>query len=163
MGRDKFKSQIEDSSSNSGSFIKEEETRSRSSGNWGSFITFRAPTLTVPPGELVKSGFLTKKGAKRKNWNLRWFILKDKYLIYFKDEKDFSSNKEPYGIVQLEECFVAPFPTKMFGFTIAYNNSEKRDYFICAESNESVTSWMDAIRQCIHKPIPIPEQYSNQK
>jgi hypothetical protein len=30
------------------------------------------------------SGWLEKKGAKRKNWNKRWFVLKDNYLFYCK-------------------------------------------------------------------------------
>ena len=45
--------------------------------------------LTTPPQKglnvLVKQGYLTKKGAKRRNWNTRWFILKHNYLAYYKN------------------------------------------------------------------------------
>jgi len=34
-----------------------------------------------------RAGSLEKKGAKRKNWNERWFVLKDNYLFYCKNEK----------------------------------------------------------------------------
>ena len=30
---------------------------------------------------------LSKKGAKRTNWNKRYFALKPPYLMYFKDKK----------------------------------------------------------------------------
>jgi len=33
-----------------------------------------------------KQGILDKKGAKRKNWNERYFVLKDNYLFYCKKQ-----------------------------------------------------------------------------
>jgi len=48
-----------------------------------------------------KQGILEKKGAKRKNWNERWFVLKDNYLFYCKNEKS-----NPQGIINLHGCTV---------------------------------------------------------
>jgi len=47
-------------------------------------------------------GTLDKKGAKRKNWNKRWFVLKDNYLFYCKNEKS-----NPQGIINLHGCTVS--------------------------------------------------------
>lgn len=36
---------------------------------------------------LVKSGYLMKKGERRKTWKKRWFVLRTEKLAYYKDEK----------------------------------------------------------------------------
>lgn len=42
---------------------------------------------------------------------------------------------------------------------IGYNNPEKRDFFIQADSNESMSSWMETIRKCTKKPISPPPEH----
>ena len=34
---------------------------------------------------VIASGYLEKRGQRRKNWKLRWFILLNRALYYFKD------------------------------------------------------------------------------
>ena len=46
--------------------------------------------LTISLRDIVKQGMLEKKGAKRRNWTSRWFVLKKGYLYYFKTQKVFS-------------------------------------------------------------------------
>ena len=41
--------------------------------------------MSYSSSTIVKQGYLTKKGAKRKNWTKRWFILKKDKLEYFKN------------------------------------------------------------------------------
>jgi len=36
---------------------------------------------------VVKSGYLWKKGERRKNWKKRWFVLRTEKMAYYKDEK----------------------------------------------------------------------------
>ncbi|KAJ9105184.1 hypothetical protein QFC19_003644 [Naganishia cerealis] len=36
---------------------------------------------------LVKSGYLLKKGERRKTWKKRWFVLRTEKLAYYKDDK----------------------------------------------------------------------------
>lgn len=36
---------------------------------------------------LVKSGYLMKKGERRKTWKKRWFVLRTEKLAYYKDDK----------------------------------------------------------------------------
>ena len=133
LGRDKFASFTKNSSDAPKSLEQSPEgvTKKRS----GTLETIKTSfknvaTIPTPPGEVVKSGYLTKKGAKRRNWNYRWFVLKEHNLIYYKDQKDFAANREPYGIINLQDCYVSPIEKKMFEFMIGYNNTDKRDYFI---------------------------------
>lgn len=42
---------------------------------------------------LVKSGYLMKKGERRKTWKKRWFVLRTEKLAYYKDEKVCSGRK----------------------------------------------------------------------
>jgi hypothetical protein len=35
--------------------------------------------------KIIKQGYLVKKGAKRKNWTNRWFVLRGNQLEYYKD------------------------------------------------------------------------------
>ena len=49
--------------------------------------------------DVVKSGWLTKKGGMRPTWNRRFFRLKDRYLMYFKTEEDLT----PTGRIQLNQ------------------------------------------------------------
>jgi len=37
---------------------------------------------------VLKKGYLIKKGGKRKNWNKRWFILKESTLFYYTSRED---------------------------------------------------------------------------
>ena len=37
---------------------------------------------------ILKRGYLVKKGAKRKNWKKRWFVLKSDELIYYESYKN---------------------------------------------------------------------------
>lgn len=57
-----------------------------------------APAADIPPideelrrrmeGErLIKSGYLMKKGERRKTWKKRWFVLRTEKLAYYKDDK----------------------------------------------------------------------------
>ncbi len=37
----------------------------------------------------VKSGYLEKKGEKRKTWKKRWFVLRSSKLAYYKNDKEY--------------------------------------------------------------------------
>jgi len=39
--------------------------------------------------KIIKSGYLKKKGEKRKVWKRRWFVLRSNRLSYYKNEKIF--------------------------------------------------------------------------
>uniref|UniRef100_A0A0B7A629 SEC7 domain-containing protein n=2 Tax=Arion vulgaris TaxID=1028688 RepID=A0A0B7A629_9EUPU len=61
----------------------------------------------------VKEGWLMKQGApiicgRVRNWRRRWFILNDNCLYYFQ----YTTDKEPKGIIPLENIQVREVPTE---------------------------------------------------
>ena len=54
-----------------------------------------------------KEGWLWKQGGRYKSWKRRWFILNDNCLYYF----EFTTDKEPRGIIPLENIKVTPLPS----------------------------------------------------
>jgi len=115
--------------------------------------------IPIPEGKEIKQGWLLKKGAKRRNWTLRWFILKQGYLIYKKSIKD----KGCQGIVHLKKCYVVATESrsKEHCFVIAYNHThdeETRDYFVSAKNSIEMKSWIDAIAECIIDPIGVQDR-----
>eukprot|EP01090_Pellita_catalonica_P021470 TRINITY_DN8047_c0_g1_i2.p1 TRINITY_DN8047_c0_g1~~TRINITY_DN8047_c0_g1_i2.p1 ORF type:complete len:406 (-),score=59.27 TRINITY_DN8047_c0_g1_i2:8-1195(-) len=79
----------------------------------------------LPDGDVVMEGFLDKKGANRRNWKTRWFVLHYKSLAYLKNSKD----KTPQGVIVLDNCCVDTSSAKgrPFCFTII---TENRSYYI---------------------------------
>jgi cytohesin len=55
-----------------------------------------------------KEGWLWKQGGRYRNWKRRWFILNDNCLYYF----EFTTDKEPKGIIPLENLQVREVPDK---------------------------------------------------
>eukprot|EP01088_Endostelium_zonatum_P016435 TRINITY_DN4439_c0_g1_i1.p1 TRINITY_DN4439_c0_g1~~TRINITY_DN4439_c0_g1_i1.p1 ORF type:complete len:888 (-),score=204.22 TRINITY_DN4439_c0_g1_i1:105-2768(-) len=97
---------------------------------------------TVALEDIIKLGYLSKKGAKRRNWNTRWCILKKDAMLYFANPLD----RRPKGIVPLSGCSVSPSTRKPFCFCIS---NVDRDYLITAKNQKEQQEWMDAIKSCI--------------
>jgi len=97
--------------------------------------------ITISLKDIVKQGFLQKKGANRRNWTSRWFVLKNKYLFYFKNQKD----QTPKGMIALVGVKVAPSDRKPYCFAIS---SANREYLICGKNQTEVDEWMVAIKGC---------------
>jgi len=98
-------------------------------------------------------GFLEKKGAKRKNWNARWFVLKENYLFYCKTERS-----NPQGIVNLHGCTITrvsgPTITKAFCFTLLAPKSVSidakwtgRTYFMAAKTEKEMEFWTKKLEE----------------
>jgi len=105
-----------------------------------------------------KQGALEKKGAKRKNWNDRWFVLKDNYLFYCKNEKS-----NPQGIINLHGCTVSQIqgPTaRPNSFSLLAPKSVSIDakwtnltYFMAAKDNKEMESWMSKLEDAGKKAV----------
>ena len=57
---------------------------------------------------LDREGWLWKQGGRYKTWKRRWFILNDNCLYYF----EFTTDKEPRGIIPLENISVREVPDR---------------------------------------------------
>jgi len=116
-------------------------------------------------------GFLEKKGAMRKNWNKRWFILKENYLFYTKKQGD-----PPQGIINLHGATInetlgpttrpnsfSLFAPKSVSVDAKWTN---RTFFICASSPEELKKWSAALVKASHfknKASKVKEENSDKK
>ena len=89
-------------------------------------------------------GWMTKKGAVRKNWSRRWFELRGTSLVYYKDEHATSSSKK--GQVDLSRCLSvqrAKNPdARPFEFEVV---SAHRVYRFASEDETDLAAWLQAI------------------
>lgn len=106
-------------------------------------------------GTIVKQGFLTKQGHKRKNWKVRRFILRadPAFLHYYDPTKE---DNRPVGGFSLRGCLVSALedngvPTGVKGnvqgnlFKIITKND--LHYYIQASSKTERAHWIEAIKQ----------------
>jgi len=108
-------------------------------------------------------GFLDKKGAKRKNWNNRWFVLKDNYLFYCKTTK-----APPQGIINLHGCTVTQIegPTaRPYSFSLLAPKSvsvdakwTNRTYFFAATSTGEMNEWVTILQESGKRSIERAQQ-----
>lgn len=97
-----------------------------------------------------KEGFLTKQGGSIKTWKRRWFVLKGKKLVYFKSRND----TEATGIIELEtDSFVKDEKDKKRRFMFSVGTS-RRVFFIVADNEKDMNSWIDAIKRNIEGTAP---------
>ncbi|KAM9990594.1 hypothetical protein ACTFIY_006627 [Dictyostelium cf. discoideum] len=112
----------------------------------GFSIGSKQASITIQLGEIVKQGYLTKKGAMRRNWTKRWFVLKQGYLFYFKTSKD----KKPKGIIQLINVVVSRSYYKPNCMAVrSLTDKEDREFLICANSQADLEDWIKHISNCI--------------
>lgn len=98
-----------------------------------------------------KEGFLTKQGGSIKTWKRRWFVLKGKKLVYFKSRND----TEATGIIELEtDSFVKDEKDKKRRFMFSVGTS-RRVFFIVADNEKDMNSWIDAIKRNIEGTAPV--------
>lgn len=95
-----------------------------------------------------KDGYMTKQGGSYKNWNKRYFILKDRALYYYKTPKDTVFT----GRIDLEaRSAVKEEPgIKKSPHTFSISTS-RRTFYMYPEKMEEAKSWVDAIAKSIEK------------
>lgn len=112
------------------------------------------PTFIDPDME----GWLFKRGHIVKNWKIRWVVLKDKCLYYFRDQHNMTT---PLGFVPLDKCTIQDLTHKR-PQTFKIISEDKRSTFLAAAlyPNEFPV-WIQAIRYAsIHNPtssLPPPQ------
>lgn len=99
-----------------------------------------------------KEGWLTKQGAKVKNWKRRWFVLYKTQLAYF-DGPSGSARRERNGYILLKEVLpgsVHPIDETMFGKPNTFQvETRDRTFFLQGDTVDQMDDWLDAILQSI--------------
>ncbi|EST09780.1 Pleckstrin [Kalmanozyma brasiliensis GHG001] len=91
----------------------------------------------------VKSGYLEKKGEKRKTWKKRWFVLRSSKLAYYKNEKEYQllrfidvSDIKTVASVELKKS------VNTFGIV-----TPKRTFYVRAASRADMESWIEKLNE----------------
>lgn len=139
----------------------------------GPELQLEAPEEDTEP---IKVGLLTKRGAVRKNWKQRYFVVRHDYIVdYYESEEKKNAGAAPKGSINLagyevvtepnkrkmkvlEEKFKAlkiadaiPEYTKYPEFMIeCYRNNQRRWLFQCKDQEE-FDEWVDVLRVACRK------------
>uniref|UniRef100_A0A8C3N3B7 Uncharacterized protein n=1 Tax=Geospiza parvula TaxID=87175 RepID=A0A8C3N3B7_GEOPR len=138
-----------------------------------------------PNAAVTKSGWLYKQASSGvKQWNKRWFVLVDRCLFYYKDEKEEnilgsipllsfrvaavqpSDNISRKHTFKVTVCWVQELPAGN-GQPLSPPQAEHagiRTYFFSAENTEEQESWIQAMGEAARVQIPpsqrsVPEQH----
>lgn len=90
---------------------------------------------------VIKSGFLWKKGERRKTWKKRWFVLRTAKLGLYKNEQEYKLLR----LVDLNDVHsVAPCELKKHNNAFAIV-TPSRTFYVQAESSSDCESWVHAL------------------
>ncbi|XP_028409674.1 PH domain-containing protein DDB_G0274775-like [Dendronephthya gigantea] len=87
-----------------------------------------------------KSGWLLKRTKHSKQWEKKWFSLKERTL-YYGDSPDDTSKS-----FVLDSCEIATCEIKSKNFTFCLKPKDtQRKYFLCAETESELQEWMQVL------------------
>lgn len=110
----------------------------------GSVAGAGAELLKGMEGERVlKSGYLLKKGERRKNWKKRWFVLRNAKLAYYKDDREYVLCRI-LDLPQVHTCVAVQLKKHAYSFGIV---TAKRTYYVRAGSGKEMDEWIHAINE----------------
>jgi len=115
--------------------------------------------------KIVRAGYLRKKGHLVRSWKKRWFVLsQQKTLFYFKSPQ----SKKPQGIIHLDSYSVEILDdlklSKQLGIDgiralFLLIHPEKKQYLLCASSEEEMSLWISTLLQEMNKQADCPVHY----
>ncbi|XP_054627337.1 switch-associated protein 70 isoform X2 [Dunckerocampus dactyliophorus] len=96
--------------------------------------------------DMLKQGYMLKKGHKRKNWTERWFVLRPTSLSYYVCE-DLVDMK---GQITLNQhCCVESLPDKETRKCLFIIKCPDKSFEISASDKKKKHEWIQAIQTCI--------------
>uniref|UniRef100_A0A8C6HVZ2 Pleckstrin homology domain containing, family A member 6 n=1 Tax=Mus spicilegus TaxID=10103 RepID=A0A8C6HVZ2_MUSSI len=112
-----------------------------------------------PNAPVTKAGWLYKQASSGvKQWNKRWFVLVDRCLFYYKDEKQ-ESILGSIPLLSFRVAAVQPSDNISRKHTFKAEHAGVRTYFFSAESPEEQEAWIQAMGEAARVQIP-PSQKS---
>ncbi|KAL1518914.1 hypothetical protein AB1Y20_003187 [Prymnesium parvum] len=100
----------------------------------------KLPLLTSTDG-----GYLLKQGGAKggaRTWKRRFCVLQGGELIYFKDD-------EQKGVAPVRGARIEEEPPELCGRALGFAiRHPQRTFFACAETKDSLDTWLRALRQC---------------
>ncbi|XP_066894740.1 switch-associated protein 70 isoform X1 [Kogia breviceps] len=97
--------------------------------------------------DVLKQGYMMKKGHRRKNWTERWFVLKPNIISYYVSE----DLKDKKGDILLDEnCCVESLPDKDGKKCLFIIKCFDKTFEISASDKKKKQEWIQAIHSTIH-------------
>nr|DBA17646.1 TPA: hypothetical protein GDO54_003063 [Pyxicephalus adspersus] len=113
--------------------------------------------------DVLKQGYLWKKGHKRKNWTERWFVLKPNVMTYYVSE----DLKDKKGDIILDpNCCVESLPDRDGKKCLFLVKCVEKSYEISASDKKKKQEWIQAIQTVVNlrkMGIPSPHRDARQK
>ncbi|XP_072529247.1 uncharacterized protein def6c isoform X2 [Salminus brasiliensis] len=95
---------------------------------------------------VLKKGYMLKKGHVRRNWQERWFVLKPDIVVYYVNE----DQKEKKGDVQLDgSCVVETIPDKEGKRCLFCMKTPGRTYEMSAPDQKQRVEWVQAMQTAL--------------
>ncbi|XP_070619432.1 switch-associated protein 70 [Erythrolamprus reginae] len=113
--------------------------------------------------DVLKQGYMWKKGHKRKNWTERWFVLKPNVILYYVSE----DLKDKRGAIALDgNCTVEALPDKDGKKCLFLINNLEKCFDISASDKKKKQEWIQAIQTTVNLlklKSPPPHKEARQK
>lgn len=103
--------------------------------------SFTSELLTQQQGEILKVGFMRKKGHVRRNWLDRWFVLTSEGIYYYKNRQDV----KPLGVIPLFGSTVKEDSFQKHQHVFTCWTAEGKDYPVQASTRDEMLVWITAI------------------
>ncbi|KAM6166059.1 pleckstrin homology domain-containing family A member 6 isoform 3-T3 [Erethizon dorsatum] len=115
-----------------------------------------------PSAPVTKAGWLFKQASSGvKQWNKRWFVLVDRCLFYYKDEKE-ESILGSIPLLSFRVAAVQPSDNISRKHTFKAEHAGVRTYFFSAESPEEQEAWIQAMGEAARVQIPPAQKSASQ-
>ncbi|KAG0203620.1 hypothetical protein BGX28_004143 [Mortierella sp. GBA30] len=98
---------------------------------------------TLHEGQILKSGYLHKKGERLKIWKKKWFVLRTSKLAYYKDNKEY----ELLRIIDIRDIHKAAEVVVKNRTGVFVILTPKRTFTVQADSVGDMEEWIQAINQ----------------
>ncbi|KAF9297488.1 hypothetical protein BGZ74_009815 [Mortierella antarctica] len=98
---------------------------------------------TLQEGQILKSGYLMKKGERIKIWKKKWFVLRTSKLAYYKDSKEY----ELLRIIDIRDVHRAAEVTVKYKSHVFVILTPRRTFTVQAKNDTEMQEWISAINQ----------------
>uniref|UniRef100_A0A8C3VJM9 Pleckstrin homology, MyTH4 and FERM domain containing H1 n=1 Tax=Catharus ustulatus TaxID=91951 RepID=A0A8C3VJM9_CATUS len=100
---------------------------------------------------MEKSGYLLKMGSQVKTWKRRWFVLRNRQIMYYKSPSDVI--RKPQGQLELNSSCQIVRGEGSQTFQLV---TEKRTYFLTADSTNILEEWIHVLQSILRVQVSGP-------
>ncbi|NXV58255.1 PKHH1 protein, partial [Molothrus ater] len=100
---------------------------------------------------MEKSGYLLKMGSQVKMWKRRWFVLRNRQIMYYKSPSDVI--RKPQGQLELNSSCQIVRGEGSQTFQLV---TEKRTYFLTADSPNILEEWIHVLQSILRVQVSGP-------